>query len=337
MRIQAVTCAVPKNIGRADDYRSVFGDQVVDSSIEGTGVAQWRYVSPDVCASDLCVAAADGLLDHVGWERESIDLLVFTTTSPDYLMPATAPNIAHRLGIGENVFAIDISVACSGYTDGLITAYSLIKSMGFRRALLLSGYTTSRITDRTDKDSALLIGDAAAATLLEHDDDFDCVVASTAGCQGSGAKIVTQNIGFRHGLGWDAEEITRKDMALFHNGMGVFGFTYSRVLRALRVLVEKSGWTPDKADYFLLHQPHKYLLECLADKADIPLAKLPIGLRLYGNTSGASIPMLLTTELGQHVLEGDKRLVLLGFGAGLSWSGLCVRTQSPIVLPLMEV
>ncbi|MCG8586790.1 MAG: ketoacyl-ACP synthase III [Pirellulales bacterium] len=337
MRIVAVGCAVPKNVGRADDYRETFGDQVVDSSIEGAGVQQWRYVSPDVCASDLCVAAAENALDKAGWERGSVELLIFTTTTPDYLMPANAPNIAHRLGLGENVFAIDLSAACSGYTDGLITSYSLIKSMGFRRAVLLTGYTTSRITDRTDKDSALLIGDAAAATLLERDQEVDCVVASTAGCQGSGAKIITQNVGYRHGLGWDANEITRKDMALFHNGMGVFGFTYSRVLKALRELIDQSGWTPEIADYFLLHQPHRYLLECLAEKANIPKEKLPIGLQRFGNTSGASIPMLMTTELGQELLEGEKRLVLLGFGAGLSWSGLCIRTHSPLVMPLLEV
>jgi 3-oxoacyl-[acyl-carrier-protein] synthase-3 len=337
MRITAVACAVPINIGRAADYRSVFGDDVVASSIQGAGVEQWRYVSPDVCASDLCVAAADRLLDHVEWQRGSVDLLVYTTTSPDYLIPATGPSIAHRLRIGENVFTLDLSVACSGFTDGLITAYALMKSMRYRRAVLLSGYTTSRITDRTDKDSALLIGDAAAATLLEYDEAFDCVVASTHGCQGSGAKVVTQNVGYRNGLGWDAQPITRKDMALFHHGMSVFGFTYSRVLRAMKSLLSQSGWTPETTDYFLLHQPHKYLLECLANKAGIPLAKLPIGLKLYGNTSGASIPMLMTTQLGQQKLAGPKKLVLLGFGAGLSWSGLCVCTESPIVMPLIEV
>lgn len=337
MRIKAVACAVPKNIARATDYRSAFGDEVIENSIRGTGVKQWRYVSPDVCASDMCVAVADSLLDHVGWERESVDMLVYTTTSPDYLIPATGPSIAHRLGLGSNVFAIDISVACTGYTDGLITAHSLINTMKFRRGILLSGYTTSRITDRTDKDSALLIGDAAAATLLEYDEQYDCVECSTYGCQGSGAKIITQNIGYRHGLGRDAEPITNKDMTLFHNGMGVFGFTYNRVLRALNALREQSGWTTEDTDFFLLHQPHKYLLECLAEKAGIPLEKVPIGLELYGNTSGASIPMLMTTELGPDGLAGDRKMVLLGFGAGLSWSGLCVRTSSPVIMPLLEV
>ena len=337
MRISAVACAVPKNIGHADDYRATFGDEVVEASIQATGVKQWRYVSPDVCASDMCTAVAGCLLDHVGWRRESIDLLVYTTTSPDYLIPATGPSIAHRLGLGANVFAIDLSVACTGFTDGLITAHSLIHTLKCRRGILLSGYTTSRITDRTDKDSALLIGDAAAATLLEYDEQFDSFVCSTYGCQGSGAKIITQNIGYRHGLGWDAEPITEKDMALFHNGMGVFGFTYSRVLRALNVLAEQSGWSVENTDFFLLHQPHRYLLQCLAEKAGIPLEKVPIGLELYGNTSGASIPMLMTTEVGPTGLAGDKKLVLLGFGAGLSWSGLCVRTSSPVIMPLLEV
>lgn len=337
MRIQAVACAVPTNVARADEFRSVFGDEAVDSSIEGAGVREWRYVSPDCCASDMCVAVADRLLDHVGWERESLGLIVYTTTSPDYLIPATGPNIAHRLGLVSNVFTIDISVACSGFTDGLITAHSLIQTMKFRRALLLSGYTTSRITDRSDKDSALLIGDAAAATLLERDEEFDCVTCSTYGCQGSGAKIITQNVGYRHGLGLNAQPIGSKDMALFHNGMGVFGFTYNRVLRALQTLKEQSGWSTDDTDYFLLHQPHRFLLQCLAEKAGIPIHKMPIGLERFGNTSGASIPMLMTTELGAEGLSGEKKLVLLGFGAGLSWSGLCIRMNSPIVMPLMEI
>lgn len=337
MRIKAVGCAVPKNTAYATDYRSAFGDDAVEASIQGAGVREWRYVSPEVCASDLCVAAAERLLDHVGWERESIDLLVYTTTSPDYLIPATAPSIAHRLGFGNDIFAIDLSVACSGFTDGLITAHSLINTMKFRRGILLSGYTTSRITDRTDKDSALLIGDAAAATLLEYDEEGSSVVCSTYGCQGNGSKVIKQNVGYRHGLGIDAEPITEKDMALFHNGMGVFGFTYNRVLRAIESLKEQSGWSIDGTDFFLLHQPHKYLLQCLAEKAGIPMEKVPIGLERFGNTSGASIPMVMTTELGPERLAGDKNLVMLGFGAGLSWSGLCVQTSSPVIIPLIEV
>lgn len=187
--IKAISACVPKNVSDNRDLGYLIQEKDIQKTIDSIGIREKRYVDEDVTASDLCLKAAERLLEDNNIERDSIDMLLFLSQLPDYRIPATAPILQHRLGLPNTTAAMDLSLGCSGWVYALSTAMSYASMEGINRVLLLVGETFSKFVNKMDKVDAPLYGDAGTATLVEKSNDgFESVF--TLYSDGSGENAV---------------------------------------------------------------------------------------------------------------------------------------------------
>jgi 3-oxoacyl-[acyl-carrier-protein] synthase-3 len=332
MKILGISCAVPTNMIHSDEFIPTFGEEVVKKIVANTGVIERRHVKSG-CTSDLVVAAAERLFEETHIEKETIDAIIFVTQTPDYLTPATSGILQHRLGLSQNIITLDVNHGCTGYTDGLILAQSLLKGLGLRKVLLLVGDTLSKIVSPNDQGTALLFGDAGSATLIENSDDPFYYVA---GRDGAGSMFLYQNIGYRNGLHVNKNIDSKKELIFHMDGLKVYGFTIDCVPKMTKELLEKTGWSFESVDYFLLHQANLFMVRNLARIVKIPSEKVPIGIEKFGNTSGTTIPMLFVNQMYDKLRNGSK-LILEGFGIGLAWAAVALEWKDGIICPLVEI
>jgi len=329
MRVIGLACAVPGNRVPSSDFVQYFGEETVEKIVANTGIHERRFVRHNGCTSDLCVAAAEALFEKTSIPRDTIDAVVFVTQSPDYYcVPATSCEIQHRLKLPETVFAFDIAKGCTGYTDGFLVAQGLLQGLGYRRILLLAGDTPSLTADFTNQGTCMLFGDAGSATILEKSDDpFIHVV----GTDGTGALVINTPFGARNRYPMDFS-----NLHCVLDGAKVYEFTIDRVPDMVKEVLAKAGWSIADTDAFVFHQANHYIMRNLARMMKIPADKLPISLDEFGNTSSASIPLTIVTRLKER-LQKSAKLVLVGFGVGLSWSAVAAEWEDTIVCPLVEV
>ncbi len=307
-----------------------------------TGIEYRHLAAPGLCASDLCYAAANRLLDELQWDRESIEALVFVTQTPDFPgIPATSCILQMRLGLPRSCAAIDVVLGCSGYVYGLWLAASLIAGSGLSRVLVLAGDVASTLSSPMDRAVSLLFGDAGTATALEKDAAAAPCVFSL-GTDGSGWKNLIIPAGMQYGR-HPRDETThvrreveadnqRSPEDLYMDGGEVFAFTIREVPPLVKCALAAAAWKPEEVDAFVFHQANKFMLTHLAKAMKLPLDKVPFSLKEYGNTSSPSIPLTITTQLREPVSSGPLRLLLAGFGVGYSW-GACAVNCGPIVAP----
>lgn len=295
-----------------------------------------RHIAPEgLCTSDLCQHAASKLLADLGWAKDSIDVLILVTQSSDYVIPATACALQHRLGLGS-CLAFDITLGCSGYAYGLWTAASLLKSLRVSgrpaRALVLAGDVSTSKLKPGDRGTVPLFGDAGSATALEVDPGAG-TWTGVFGTDGSGAEhIMVEAGGLRKPLLPPAtphDAATQTELynaARLHlNGVEVFNFTLKNVPPLIQKLLFAAGAGVEGIDHFVLHQANQMMLKHLAKKSGLPEEKTPLAMEHYGNTSSASIPLTIADQLADSLKE-PRELVMVGYGVGWSWSALKLTT-----------
>lgn len=338
VRIAGLASAVPRQVRTARDEAPNFPGENVEKVANATGVME-RHISKTLLPSDLGEAAARRIMSALQWDKDSIDVLVFITQSADYRLPGNACLLQARLGLSEECIAFDINLGCSGYVYGLAQVGGLLSSMGKGRALLVVG-DAACYASPLDKSTVFLFGDGVAATALERDPAAP-PMHFVLGTDGRGAQhLIVPAGGMRRRTGPETSIRTareggnvRSDEDIYMNGAEIFAFT----LRAVPGLVSKTlaaaDWPIDSVDYFVFHQANAMMLKILGKKCGVPEPKMPLSLGEFGNTSGASIPITMTACLPDKLQE-PKRLLLVGFGVGLSWGGAAVET-SGIVAPEM--
>jgi len=350
MKIVGMSACVPKNTVETTAAYANFKQFDVDRIIGNTGVKRKREAEEGVTANDLCIAAAEPLLEELGWERDSVDALVLVTTLPDYIMPASAHVAQKALGLSSRCLVFDMTLGCSGFTHGMIVLDGLLASGVVKRALLLCGEMTSdrfrprlhKATHRTDLANALLFGDAGTATALTAEGDQVRSVVFGADGENYEHIIVPGGLGRTF---WspelfervaDEEGDERRPLDLLLRGPQILTFTMKRVPPMLKELLEKAGWSQDDVDVFALHQANHFMLKFLARKMKVDKDKVPFSIENFGNTSSASIPLTMLTERAEQMAQPTK-WCMMGFGVGLSWSGLMMETDSIVALPLREI
>ncbi|MBK8091135.1 MAG: ketoacyl-ACP synthase III [Verrucomicrobiaceae bacterium] len=337
--LAGVASAVPAAKWDSAAAVAAFGAEDLAKITRSTGVKQRHVSTGTLCASDLCYEAADRLINELGWERDSVDFLLFVSQTGDHVLPATSCVLQHRLVLSKDCACFDIGMGCSGYVYGLWTASSLIAASGLKRGLLLVGDTIGRLTSPQDRSTSLLFGDAGSATALIQDGNASSMTFSL-GTDGAGWKNLIVPAGGcripasvetaqRHKVEGNNE---RGQQDLYMDGAEIFAFTLAEVPPLIAGLMESSGWTAADVDAFLFHQANKFMLQHLGTKMNVPLDKTPLSLGEYGNTSCASIPLTLTVTRRDALAAGSLRLVMAGFGVGYSWAG-CSLTTGPLICP----
>jgi 3-oxoacyl-[acyl-carrier-protein] synthase-3 len=342
VKIAGIASAIPDTLVKNSSLSDTFAAEEISKICKSTGVQSRAVSNEGLCTSDLCVEAAEKLLKDLNWERESIDLLVFVSQTPDYVLPATACSLQNRLQLSKQCMAFDINLGCSGYTYGLSVVGSLINS-GSKRALLLVGDTSSKLVSPKDRSTALLFGDSGTATALEHNEgaSFFCDL----GTDGSGSEHLIIHAGAsREPLndkntivkeGSDGNLRARSD--LYMNGAEVFTFTLREVPNTVSRALSAANLEIDDIDYFVFHQANEFMLKHIAKRMKIPAEKFITALESFGNTSSASIPLTIVDKLSNSLSSGKHTLCLCGFGVGLSWGTIVIEVDSLCIPSLIQI
>lgn len=312
----------PERVETNDDLQREFPEWDLEAIAEKTGVRQRYIAAPDECSSDLAVAAAEKLFREHGVDRRSIDFILLCTQTPDYPLPTTACLLQDRLGLRTDIGALDFNLGCSGFVYGLSLADGLIRSGAARRCLLLTAETYSKFIHRSDRSLRTIFGDAAAATLIEANDE-PSLKAFVFGTDGRGADtlLVTEQ-GFRTGerrirprgrKRWPSD--------LYMDGHSLMAFTVDAIPQVAKNILRQADIPESQIDLYLLHQATLKMLQQLQKALDIDERRLPICLEDMGNTVSSTLPILIDRLRSRRLLNPDAWNLMIGFGVGWSWAG----------------
>lgn len=333
-RIAAIgTCVPSRRFDNLTDT-SHFTQAEVRKVVGMAGVSARRLADESICSSDLCVAATDMVLNSLKWERESIDALIMVTQSPDYFLPSTSCVIHKHLQLSDNCATFDVGLGCSGYPYGLWLAAMMLKSGGLKRVLVLHGETPSRFSDKSDRSVALLFGDSGSATALEaidprvSEDWFFKLQTDGSGYQ----DMIIEGGGFRDRFCEDPQKYFVR-----MNGAKIFNFTIKRVPFLIQDTLGLAKIDAEDVDYYIFHQSNQFIIKHLMNKLNLPSEKVPMTLKEFGNTGGASIPLTITQGGLKQPVDRPLKMMLLGYGVGLSWGSAFIVLDPSATLEHIEL
>lgn len=339
--ISAISACVPSKVLRSEDLDYFLSEEDIKKVVQNIGIKERRIADEDVCSSDLCFQAAQRLIKENDIPLDTIDVLIFVSQTSDYIQPATAPHLQHRLGLSKDTIAFDVNLACSGYVYGLSTAFAYANIPNIRRVLLLVGETMSKIVSSYDKVSTPLFGDAGTATLIEKGNYGDSLFSLHS--DGSGLDVMMVPFGgFRFPSSVDSlQEVVdgegnRRTAEQFRmDGMAVFNFGMREEPRDIKLLLQEAGVDLDNLDLLIYHQANKFMTDFFTRWLKFDKTKTPYSIQKFGNTSSASIPLTIVTELANGYSKRS-RTVLSGFGAGLSWGSVLLDLSKCKISQLIE-
>lgn len=321
--ITAMSACVPGNVVYNRDLGYLIPEEEIEKTIQSIGIEERRIADSDVCASDLAFRAAKQLMEDNNIAPDSIDVLLFVSQTSDYRIPATAPLLQNRLGLSKDTACLDITLGCSGYVFALSTAFAYAQMDGVNRVLLLDGETFSKIVNKRDKVDWPLYGDGATATLIEKGNfGTSTFILRSDGAGENAVKIpggMRNPITAQSLIETEREEGNRRtDLEVYMDGMDVFNFAMSVVPKTIKEISELTQTPLDSIDYLVFHQANKFMTDFFVKRLRFDINKVPYCIQKYGNTSSTSIPLTMVSELYGKMKAGDK-IIMAGFGAGLSW------------------
>lgn len=327
-KISGILTVVPQNTVNFDDeiQNYNFSEKQCKKLKMIMGYDQKRIAPKGVCSSDLCEYGMNYLFDNKLLNREDIDALIMVTQSPDYFMPATT-NILHgKLGLKKDIFCLDICQGCCGFIIGLLQAFMLLEQKSINKVVLLNADVLSPKVSKRDRNSNPLIGDGASITIVEKSNKGEEIYADI---KFNGQEAFALNIpagGFRMPCSAETAVMHEDEAGNFRSldnlvmkGDDVFNFVLNQVPQQIEELLAYLNLSKEDIDYFMCHQPNKFMLQKLADKLGVSYEKLPNNIvEKFGNASGVTIPTNICCNL-QNKKEPLK-LCLSGFGIGLTWA-----------------
>jgi 3-oxoacyl-[acyl-carrier-protein] synthase-3 len=330
-RITAVDYHLPEGTLTNEDLAAEFPEWGVEKIADKTGIRTRHIAAEDEFSSDLATAAARRLFGHAGIDPATVDYLILVTQSPDFFLPTTAALVHRDIGLRLDAGATDIALGCSGYIYALGLAKGLIESDQASNVLIVTTDTYSKFLNDRDKSVRTIFGDGASATLVGNDGEPDDVGAFAYGTDGSGAAhLIVPAGGLREGTELSprspasARTLAPGRYDLFMDGPEIFNFTIRIAPESVARVLDKAGLTMDDIDLFVFHQANRYMLEHLRKKLGIEPERFPILMAESGNTVSGTIPIALVDAERQGVLRPGMRVLLLGFGVGLSWGGAVI-------------
>ena len=339
--IIATTYCLPPGKLSFEQLEERFGVETMKKVLSGTGIRDRRVATDETTGSDLAYQAAMRLLNECKIPPDTIDLLIHCTQTPDHFLPTTACILHDRLKLSKNCAAFDINLGCSQYVYALSVAHGMIVAGTASRALVLTGDTLSKTLHPRDRAVVPILGDGGSASLVAAVPEGQGVLAFDLGTDGSGHPYLTIPAGaFRMPLSadtavemTDAEGNVRTLQNLYMNGAAIFHFAISTVPVTVNRVLQKLNLTIDDIDLFLFHQANKYMLDYLFRKLKIPEQKTHVFLENVGNSSGTTIPVVLTEAWRAGKVRAGALVLLVGFGVGLSWGATVIRWPTETLGP----
>ena len=339
--IRGVTGTVPNHPVKSSEL-PFFTKEEADIFDATVGIKNRYIASADVCASDLCFDAAERLIAGLGWKKETIDILLFASVTGDYKTPPTSAILQDRLGLPSSTFVLDVPMGCCGCMYCINVAGNMLSAGTAKRALILVGDTAMRMGNPKDKSRGPLFGDSGTALAIEYDFTAADIIIDF-NTMGSGYQaLMTPHGGYRNPVTEESfieqdfgNGIIRAPKDALINGMNVFSFAITKPPVSMKMMMEELGLDKDRdVDFFLIHQANKLIVDRLVKKLKLPTEKVPYNLQKFGNLGGASILMLMVSEIAEELKSKPLTLLCSSFGLGLTWGVMVIRTNQMKVLPL---
>lgn len=334
-RIKALEYYLPEKVLDNDAICDTHPEWSVEKIATKTGIYGRHIAGEDECSSDMAVKAAEQLFASGKVNRDDIDFLVLCTQSPDYFLPATACILQDRLHLSKNTGAFDFNLGCSGFIYGLGICKGLIATGQADNILFITAETYSKFIHPGDKSNKTLFGDASAATLVSADKSENELAAEildfTYNTDGKhSGDLILKNGGLRnrHKKGetvLDENGFVSNDDYLFMDGKAIFNFTAFHVPQLVKDTLSKNQMTMDEMELFIFHQANEYMLQTIRKRCGIPEKKFLIHLRNSGNTVSSTIPIALHHALQDDKIKPGDKVLLAGFGVGLSSGGVVIQ------------
>lgn len=343
--IKGISACVPSLIEENKDV-PFYTPEEAEKVIETTGVERKHIVSDGITASDLCLRASERLLDELGWERESIDLICNVTQTSDYINHPNVFVLHDKLGLKNDCMSLDLYHGCPGWVVGLSTVASLMSHGSIKRALLLDGDNISSLQYEQDREGRPLFGDCGTATALEYDELASPMYFQTGTNSKDGEALIRKKGGFRQPytleeyqqeIGMRSGELSTDGIEDLMDGMSVFSFGISTPPKSIKELCGNFGLSLDKIDKLVLHQANKFMVQKIAKKLKVELDRVPFSLRDYGNTTSASIPLTIVSQCANEYSTRFMKTLACGFGTGLSWASVYFETSGVVCPEVVEI
>ena len=329
-RISGILSILPEDevkfIDEIDNYNFTEKQSIKLGKIMGYGTQ--RIVDSKTTVSDLCVFGMNYLFDNNLLDKDTIGAVVLCTQSPDYFLPATSNVISGRLGLGQDVISMDINQGCAGFEVGLMQAFMLLNTGSIDKVVLLNADVLSQKVSIKDRNSRPLIGDGATITIIENSLD-DAEIDMFIKMDGTSAlSLQIPAGGFRLPSTLETAELKEDASGNFRSldhlvmkGDEVFNFVLTKIPEMIQEMFDTLKIDKSYFDYYLFHQPNKFMLKKLADKMKIPYEQMPNNIcQKYGNGSSITVPLNVCENLGEKALNNSYKVCFGGFGVGLTWS-----------------
>lgn len=328
-RISGILGILPETVSYFDDEvdNYTFPPKQTMKLKKIMGFESHRISKPDSFSSDFCIYGVKYLLDNGLLRKEDVGAIVVVTLSPDYFLPQISNTIQGELGFGDDVFCIDVAQGCCGFLVGLQQAFMLLDSLGDKKVILCNADVLSKKTSKADRNDYPLIGDGASVTVVENDSEAGDIFYTMHmdGSRRNALRIPAG--GFRRpntpetGRLEDIGDGNLRALDHLHmEGSDVFNFVQTDAPPCIEETLADAGVEKDDVDYFLFHQPNKFMIQKLRQKLKVPEEKVPDDLvTKYGNPSGVSIPMIIADAVPEQMEGRMSRCCLSAFGAGLAW------------------
>lgn len=291
--------------------------------VERTGIKERRIASDNEATSDLAIKAAEQALQDAGVSADELDLIIVATATPDMFFPSVACILQDKLK-ATNAAAFDLAAGCSGFVYGLVTGSQFIKAGLYNKVLVIGAETISKILDWSDRNTCVLFGDGAGAAVLGPVDEGYGILGIELGAEGAGGQHLKLPAGGSR-LPASLLTVSEKQHYVHMNGNEVFKFAIKVMGEAAVKALDNAGLEPKDVDCFIPHQANIRIIQSAAKRLKLPLDKVVINVANYGNTSAASIPIALKEAVESGKVKKDDTVVLVGFGAGLTWASCVIK------------
>ena len=324
--IKAISYYLPERVVTNEELVKEFPEWSVDKVAQKVGVDSRHLAAEDETAGDMAEKAARKLFEEYRISPSEIDFVMLCTQSPDYFLPSTACVLQDRLGIPTSAGAFDYNLGCSGCVYGMALARGLIVAGIAKNVLLLTAETYNKYLHPSDKSNRSIFGDGAAACLISTD-GFAEIGEFSLGTDGSGANHLIVKTGASRQKAFtgqyveDDEGHVWYDDYLYMNGGAIFNFTLDAVPAMMKEVLEKNSLTKDEVDYYLFHQANKFMLNTIRKVCLLPKYKFYVNLAETGNTVSSTVLIGLKECLSNRTIKTGDRVMIAGFGVGLSWGG----------------